>query len=75
MAIIATDWADHYGGRQENFLMQQMRNLANPQHLSTTVFESDPVTDRHYVTSDHVNGRQRFHLHRRAAQPPINIFD
>lgn len=86
MTIIATDWADFYGGRQENFLVQQMRNLANPGNGSVardSPFEpkTDPTTghligmDKHYVTQERVGDRVRFHLHRRAVAPPINIFD
>jgi hypothetical protein len=85
MSIVATDWADFYGGREENFLMQQMRNLADPGNGSVArgsplEAKVDPTTghlvgmDTHYVTSDRVGDRVRFHLHRRADVQP-SIFD
>ena len=67
--IIATDWADFYAGREQNFLMQQTRNLANPEHRSSMDFSFDSRTgnlkgmDRLYVTSERVGDRVRFNLH------------
>jgi hypothetical protein len=82
MTIISTDWGDFYAGSERNFLYQQLRKLAVPgsefvvEGTSDTP-KQDPATghlvgaDSHYVTSERVGDRTRFHLHRAQGKVPL----